>query len=237
MYFFYHPRITEKVFTLDEQESRHCVKVLRMNTGDEVALTNGKGTLFKGKLIDNHIKACKIEIVSAIEYEKKKPCIHMAIAPTKSMDRFEWFLEKVTELGVDEITPVLCEHSERKHIKPERFEKIMISAIKQAQHVYLPTLNPLTGFFEFIQQHTSKNLIIAHCAYKIENHLLNAVKTDETNVILIGPEGDFSKQEVEYALSNQCIEAHLGDSRLRTETAGIVGCEIAHLAGFLDSAQ
>ena len=166
MQLFYTPNITKTsdTFTFDKTESRHIVKVLRKRTGDQLFITNGNGELFTSEIIDSNDKSCTVKI-NQIE-TKEKPWdyyLHIAIAPTKSIDRFEWFLEKVTEIGIDEITPLLCEHSERKVIKMDRLTRILESAMKQSLKFQLPKLNNLTSFSDFIEQNNDEDLFIAHC--------------------------------------------------------------------------
>ena len=231
MQLFYVPNISGAEVILDETESRHAVKVLRLSTGDSVQLIDGKGNFYEAEISNAHPKKCKLSILKTIhEFGKRYFQIHIAIAPTKNIERFEWFLEKCTEIGIDEITPILCDHSERKAIKPERLEKILVSAIKQSLKAYLPKLNELTSFKDFIPGSTTKNKYIAHCYDGNKIHLTNENLKNEDVLILIGPEGDFSLEEVEFAKNHGFKEITLGTSRLRTETAGIVACHIINLA-------
>ena len=177
-----------------------------------------------------HPKKCRLSILNVQKEDRRKNYwLHVAIAPTKSISRFEWFLEKATEIGIDEITPLLSEHSERKVVKFERSEKILISAMKQSQKAFLPKLNELTSFNEFIQKNSEKQKFIAHCNDGEKNHLKNAIQKGNNMVILIGPEGDFSLEEVLEAKEKGFEEISLGDERLRTETAGIVACHTVNL--------
>jgi 16S rRNA (uracil1498-N3)-methyltransferase len=169
--------------------------------------------------IINHIK----------DYEKLYFSPHIAIAPTKNIERLEWFLEKATEIGIKEITPVLCEHSERKIINMERLEKIIVSAMKQSLKTYIPVLNPLTRFTDFVSKPFNGQKFIAHCTEGIRSELIHSYVKQSESLILIGPEGDFSPKEIEFAKSNGFIEISLGKSRLRTETAGIVACHTINL--------
>jgi len=230
MQLFYAPNISGNTFTLNEEESKHCIRVLRLNVGDEITLIDGKGGLFKTRIVNPEPKRCQVEIVETFkEFEKRNHYLHIAIAPTKNIERFEWFLEKATEIGIDEITPLLCEHSERKVINNERLEKIIVSAIKQSIKAYLPKLNELTTFKQFIQNKQSGNIFIAHCNTNGLSHLKNELASDQATTILIGPEGDFSPEEVNNALQAGFKEISLGKSRLRTETAGIVACSIVNI--------
>ncbi len=231
MQLFYAPDISGNTYTLNEEESKHCIRVLRLTIGDEITLIDGKGGLFKTRIIRPEPKRCMVEVYeSTLEFEKRNHYLHIAIAPTKNIERFEWFLEKATEIGIDEITPLLCEHSERKAVNNERLEKIIISAVKQSIKAYVPVLNPMTSFKQLIQSNQTGNLFIAHCATKGLNHLKNELKPLNKSIILIGPEGDFSIDEIQLALKSNYREISLGTSRLRTETAGVVACHIANLA-------
>lgn len=230
MHLFYTPDISAETYTLNEIESKHCTRVLRLTTNDQIELIDGKGNLFEAKITDPNPKKCSVEVVKTVkEFGKRNHYLHIAIAPTKNIDRFEWFLEKATEIGIDEITPIICEHSERKVIKPERLEKIIISAIKQSIKAYKPTLNKLISFSEFITQNFEGKKYIAHCEENSKTLLKSACKKEENVLILIGPEGDFSPTEIELAKQNNFIETSLGESRLRTETAGIVACHTINL--------
>ena len=231
MQLFYIPEIKGSAVTLDPDESKHAVKVLRMDSGDRVQIVDGKGGFYEAEIADAHHKSCTLSIIEKqTDFGRKDFHLHIAIAPTKNIDRFEWFLEKCTEIGIDEITPLLSEHSERKVIKPERLEKILVSAMKQSVKAYLPKLNELTTFSDFLQKNIQANKFIAHCNEGEKIHLKNAVRPSQNVVILIGPEGDFSPEEVTEAKQHSFTEISLGDARLRTETAGVVACHIVNLA-------
>jgi 16S rRNA (uracil1498-N3)-methyltransferase len=233
MQLFYEPDFdsSSKHIAINPDESRHMVKVLRKALGAKVYITNGKGLCAEGSLISNHPKKCNVEVHSFLE-EKPKPFrIHLAIAPTKSNDRIEWFLEKATEIGVDEVTLLLCEHSERKHVKVNRYEKVLQAAMKQSLKFTLPRLNQLTAFKDFINSDVDANKMIAHCADGNKEKLSQMVS--KNNLILIGPEGDFSKTEIDLALQNNYTAVSLSESRLRTETAGIVACHTLNLINSL----
>ncbi len=230
MHLFYTPDLNGNIYILNETESKHCIRVLRLSSGDEIQLINGKGGFYKAKIMDPNPKKCGVEIVESIhEFGKRNHYLHIAIAPTKNMDRFEWFLEKATEIGIDEITPILCEHSERKVIKPERLEKVIISAVKQSIKAYKPVLNDLMTYSDFINQDFKGQKFIAHCEENEKLLLKNEYKNGSDAIILIGPEGDFSPQEIEMAIKNDFKEISLGESRLRTETAGVVACHTINL--------
>lgn len=229
MQLFYVPEISDFA-VLNEAESKHAVRVLRLSEGDNVQLIDGKGGFYEAEITDANPKKCVLKIIKSVqEFEKRNFKLHLAIAPTKNIDRFEWFLEKCTELGIDEITPLVTEHSERKVIKPERLEKIIVAAVKQSLKAYLPRLNSVTYFKDFISNTNCRNKFIAHCHKAKKEHLKNCIGKNEELVILIGPEGDFSREEVELAKKRGYMEISLGSSRLRTETAGVVACHIANL--------
>jgi 16S rRNA (uracil1498-N3)-methyltransferase len=228
MQWFYSKSIVENNrIILNSEESHHCVRVLRNQTGDLLVCTDGMGNYYECELIDPNPKHVALEVIKHIaEYGKKPYRLHIAIAPTKSNDRMEWFLEKATEIGVDEITPLLCEHSERKVIKQERMERIIESAMKQSQQTYLPVLNAMVGFNDFIQTVQAKAKYIAYCDEKPPLHLTKAISGKHEILVLIGPEGDFSDDEVQFALNHSYITVSLGANRLRTETAGVVSSAI-----------
>jgi len=230
MQLFYVPNIIDSEVILSEIESKHAIKVLRLSEGDNVQLIDGKGGFYEAEIIAANPKKCKLAIVKSVaDFGKKDFYLHMAIAPTKNIDRTEWFLEKCTEIGIDEITPIVSEHSERKVIKPERLEKILISAMKQSVKAYLPKLNELTSFKNLLANASETNKYIAHCNEGEKEHLKNVVSSNKDVLILIGPEGDFSPEEVEQAKEHGFQEISLGTARLRTETAGVVACHIVNL--------
>ncbi len=226
MQLFFNPSLDNsfKQFFFSSEESKHIVKVLRKVEGDVLNITNGRGSLFQAKILEANPRKCKAQIVSEEKTLPRLHSLHIAIAPTKMNDRFEWFLEKATEIGIHEITPILCEHSERKVIKPERLEKVLRSAMKQSLQTYLPKLNPLTLFEDFLGAVEGELKLIAHCHPEEKLELKRRVQADKDVVILIGPEGDFSKGEVDLALNHGFLPVSLGRNRLRTETAGIVAC-------------
>lgn len=225
MYLFYSPQINTPFHTFNEEESKHCINVLRLTNGSIVYIIDGKGAFCKARIIDSHPKRCKIEVIEiSTGYNKHNYYLHVAIAPTKNIDRFEWFVEKAVEIGVDEITPLLCEHSERKVIKLDRTEKVAIAAMKQSLKAYLPKINEIVEFSTFIKNSTDANKLIAHCAEHEKVLLQHAVQPKQNVLIVIGPEGDFSATEIELAITNNYQAVSLGNSRLRTETAGVVSC-------------
>lgn len=217
-------------YILPEEESQHVVKVLRLQAGERVHLINGKGGLFEAEISNPHPKRCEVKILkSTYEYGKRSPHLHIAIAPTKMNERLEWFLEKATEIGIDEITPLICRYSERKEVKLSRLEKIVVAAMKQSVKAYLPKLNEACTFDQLIKNATSSQKFIAHC-YEEDKHLLQEVYKKGSDVlVLIGPEGDFSPEEIEKAIQHGFKPVSLGSSRLRTETAGIIACHTINL--------
>ncbi|WP_452231208.1 MULTISPECIES: 16S rRNA (uracil(1498)-N(3))-methyltransferase [unclassified Lacinutrix] len=235
MQLFYNPDITENTteFSFNKEESKHIVKVLRKSVDQTLQITNGKGWLFTAQITIADIKNCVVRIMDKKLQAKKNYNLHLAVAPTKMNDRYEWFLEKATEIGIDSITPIICDHSERKIIKPERFEKIIQSATKQSLSCYVPKLNPAIGFKDFIKQDFSGDLFIAHCEETDRKSLKNELNPKQDITILIGPEGDFSVKEIEIAIQHKFIPVTLGETRLRTETAAIVAC---HSVAFVNEA-
>ena len=207
---------------LSAEESKHATKVLRKKEGDILNFTDGKGGFYKAKITIADTRKSRLQVVSTEQKEKQHNYhLHIAIAPTKNMDRFEWFLEKATEIGIDEITPIICSRSERKVIKTERGNRILLSAMKQSLKFHLPKLNEAITLKEFLTQDFEGNKYIAHCQQGKKIELRAEEKVKQTTV-LIGPEGDFSASEIEIALQNQFKSVSLGTSRLRTETAGLV---------------
>lgn len=226
MQLFYNPNIDENTpqISFSKDESKHIVKVLRKNSGDQLHITNGKGWLFIAEIINADIKNCVASIISKAFEPARNYKVHLAVAPTKMNDRYEWFLEKATEIGVDTITPIICDHSERKVIKMDRFEKILQSAMKQALHYYMPELQEAVSFNDFINQPFNGQKFIAHCEETERNSLKNALLPQNDVLILIGPEGDFSPNEIKAAIALGFKPVTLGNTRLRTETAAIVAC-------------
>lgn len=226
MQLFYNPAINPDTdsFTFDREESKHIIKVLRKKDGDNLFVTNGLGFLFKTEITLASDSKCTVKIVSVEMFEKPKYHLHLAVAPTKMNDRYEWFLEKATEIGIAEITPLICDHSERKQIKTDRFDKIIQSAMKQSLHYFLPKLNPPIAFKDFIKASHDGLLCMAHCEETDKKSLKSIIKPNGNITILIGPEGDFSDKEIKMALENNFIPVSLGNTRLRTETAAVVAC-------------
>ena len=230
MQLFYTPDISEKTYTFSKEESKHCIKVLRKKIYDDIHLVDGRGNLYHTTLIDDNPNGCTVEVKQKeVDFNKRKYQIHMVVSPTKKNDRFEWFLEKVTELGVDEITPIICQNSERKVIKPERLNKILVTAMKQSLKAFLPKLNKAISWKEFMQQKFIIDRFIAHCGEGTKTPLKKWLKPQQDVMILIGPEGDFSDTEVREAMGSGFVPVSLGKSRLRTETAAVAACHTISL--------
>ncbi|GAA3777995.1 16S rRNA (uracil(1498)-N(3))-methyltransferase [Flavobacterium ginsengiterrae] len=226
MQLFYNPDIDETTesFSFDKEESRHIIKVLRKKDSDILYVTNGLGFLFETEITLASDNKCIVNVRSVTKSPEPKFKLHLAVAPTKMNDRFEWFLEKATEIGIQEITPVICDRSERKVINLERFEKIILSAMKQSNEMFLPKLNDAVSFKEFIKQKNQGLQFIAHCEETDKKSLKEALKPNENVTLLIGPEGDFSEKEIALAIENNYQPVTLGNTRLRTETAAVVAC-------------
>ncbi len=230
MKIFYTPEIdNEQTFTLSEDESKHAIRVLRLKENDGVILVDGRGSFYDATISDANPKRCEVYINTVRKENNSNPNLHIAIAPTKNNDRTEWFIEKCTEIGINEITPTLCKHSERKKIKQERFVKTAVSAMKQSLKATLPLINELTNFKDVINSPFNGKKYIAHCYKNEQKHFKDLYSKKEHCLILIGPEGDFSEQEVNLALENGFEPITFGESRLRTETAGVVACTTFNL--------
>ena len=228
MALFYVPNIALNV--LPEVESQHAVKVLRLQNGDKITLVDGTGGYYEARITNPHPKHCGFVIIETKpEFGKRDFKLHIAIAPTKNIERLEWFIEKATEIGIDEITPIICRFSERKIVKEERLEKISVSAAKQSLKTYFPKVNPLFTFDDLLKNHHASQKFIAHCYEQDKRLLQTEIKKSKDILILIGPEGDFSVEEVEKAIAGGFVPVSLGDSRLRTETAGVVACHTVAL--------
>lgn len=226
MTLFYIQGASKELQFLPKEESKHAVKVLRLQTGDVLAITNGEGDIHTAKVVIPNQKKCEVQIFETKHFEPKKFKIHIAVAPTKLNDRYEWMLEKMTEMGVDEITPIICHRSERKVLKLERMERIIVSAVKQSWKAYKPVINEPIKYSEFIKNTQFDQQFIAHCngGCGSDAHLKTMADTEKNIGILIGPEGDFSESEVKLATENGWVKTGLGSARLRTETAALVAC-------------
>lgn len=236
MQIFYTPDIEphHTSFLLSEEESKHAVRVLRLTVGEKIQLVDGRGALYETEILDAHPKRTTLRILAVKESLGNLPYeIHIAVAPTKNIDRIEWFLEKATEVGLTEYTPIICEHSERKEVKVERLEKVAIAAMKQSLKAYLPKINPAISFQKFIEAQQGKDDVLkgmAHCVDSEKSYILSSFAPKKKYLILIGPEGDFSEKEISQALDAGFIPLSLGEARLRTETAALTSViEIALL--------
>jgi 16S rRNA (uracil1498-N3)-methyltransferase len=210
---------------LPEEESAHCLRVLRLGVGDELEVTDGKGKILRTAIVSTAGKRCKVEMIEEKRVEKGwNGNLTIAIAPTKNMDRIEWLAEKATEIGWDRVSFLNCRFSERKVIKTDRIERIVVSAMKQSLKFHKPVVEEMTDFKKFILAEHKGGKFIAHCYENEKRELFDALVPGEDATILIGPEGDFSKEEVEAAIGAGFIPVSLGNSRLRTETAGLVAC-------------
>lgn len=225
MYLFYTNKIDEEWAVLEEAEARHCVQVLRMKVDDPIQFVDGDGNWYFGRLATLHKKECRIAIERR---QTQAPAstvdLHLAVAPTKNIDRFEWFLEKATEIGISQVTPLLCKRSERKKLRPERLERVLIAAMKQSLKAQLPSLRPLQKLEDFLTEVKAEQKFIAHCNDGEKKLLKDIYRPGKSVCILIGPEGDFLEQEVEVAQQKGFEAISLGEARLRTETAALVAC-------------
>ena len=232
MQLFYIPDLNEnsKTAFFNSDESRHLFKVLRKKVGDEVLITNGNQLMFKGNILDISKNNCEVEISKCEKKEKLGYSLHIVISILKSNERFEWFLEKASEIGITEITPVLCERSEKKFINEKRLNKVLISAMKQSLKANLPILNPIVKLKDYYKSNLSDQLFIAHCNESEKDFLISSVKPKENVTILIGPEGDFTKYEVEEAVKIGFKPVSLGNTRFRAETAAIIATHTVSIA-------
>ena len=227
MQLFYTPDIdpTHQHYFLSEEESRHCIRVLRLENGVEVQLIDGRGGLYTAQIQDAHPKRTVLQIKSAIPaFNKRNHYLHIAIAPTKNIERTEWFLEKATEIGIDEISPIICQRSERRDVKVDRLNKIITAAIKQSVKAYHPVLNEPVTHNQLVAKAFDGQKFIAHCEKSEKTSLKAELNPLGRYLILIGPEGDFTPNEIVYALENNFKAITLGESRLRTETAALEAC-------------
>jgi len=232
MHIFYTPDITHDTYTLNEEESKHCVRVLRLSVGTVVNLVDGRGGFYTAEIISDNPKKVSLSILKVeTEFHKRNHYLHIAVAPTKNIDRMEWFLEKATELGIDEITPIITDRSERRIVKEDRLNKVITSAVKQSIKAYHPKLNEAISYNAFLNLPSEGNKLIAHCIDENDKkYISELVAPHQKYLILIGPEGDFSPEEVNLALNKGFKPLTLGDNRLRTETAALSVCfEINYL--------
>lgn len=229
MNLFYQPLIPEGVHHLDQEESRHCIKVLRKGTGDSILITDGKGHFYEASITNADGRQCEFSIVNTRIEPSRNYFVHIAISPTKNTERLEWFVEKATELGIDKITPLNCRYTERSFLKKDRLEKVAVSAMKQSLKARLPHLNALIDFKSFINNISETERYIAYVDQSNPNHLKKLANAGKHYVVLIGPEGDFSQEELADAEAKGFQKVSLGQSRLRTETAGLAACHILNL--------
>jgi len=226
---FYQPLLPEGVFHLDADESKHAVRVLRKNVGDLIRLIDGKGNFYDASITKADPARCQFTITSQTAEVKNDYSIHIAISPTKNTDRIEWFVEKAVEIGVDKITLIACQKSERVHLKTDRLERVAISAMKQSLKATLPQINGIIKFTDVIRQSREQEKFIAYVDQTNPDHLKNMLTRNTSYLVLIGPEGDFSETELILALQHNFKKVSLGKSRLRTETAGMAACHILNL--------
>ena len=232
MQLFYAPDLVPPEHTLGEEESRHCVRVLRLAAGDPLAVTDGRGNLYRCELTEADARRCRIRVVACeAAFEQLPYRLTMAVAPTKNADRFEWFLEKATEVGISAVLPLATEHSERRSWNAARGEKVVVAAMKQSLKAYKPELHPLTAFREAVALPFAGRKLIAHCAPARsaagKRHLAAVLQPGEEAVVFLGPEGDFSPAEIDCALAHGFEEITLGNQRLRTETAAVAATVMA----------
>lgn len=221
MHLFYTPNITGDTLVLEEQESKHAIRVLRLEVGDIVILIDGAGGWYEAVIRDDHPKRCLLSVSTHIDNYKPLPYeLHIAISPTKNMDRFEWFLEKATEIGISKVTPLMCHRTGRKQVKMDRLDRILVSAMKQSLKAFKPVLSDPVSLEKFLKQERDGTLAIAHC-YPLDRLALTDLEPTGRYTILVGPEGDFTEEELEAAIKAGYRPLHLGESRLRTETAGV----------------
>lgn len=225
MHLFYTPDIISDTYILNEEESKHCIKVLRLQTGNLLQLVDGRGGFYDAVIEDPHPKRTRLKITNVQrDFGKRNHYLHIAIAPTKNIERTEWFLEKATEIGIDEISLLICDRSERKDVKTDRLNKVITSAVKQSVRAYHPKLNEPQKFKDFIGNNTEGQRFIAHCIGSKKFPLKDQIKLHSRYLVLIGPEGDFSPSEIDSALQLNFIPVSLGSTRLRTETAALEAC-------------
>lgn len=236
MQLFYTTSIRDNIAFLDRNDSTHCIRVLRKKKGDLIRFTDGNGLLYSGEIFEEDPVKCGLKLIEEpMMLEKHNYNLHLAIAPTKNSDRFEWFVEKAVEIGIDEITPVICKHSERKNIKSDRIMKIMISAMKQSLKTHLPVLNELVSLDDFIRaEHSGAEKYIAYLEENERMALINVGRSPGNWIVIIGPEGDFHPEEVQLAYKKGYKAVSLGNSRLRTETAGVAACQVVADLSMLD---
>ncbi|MFM1878058.1 MAG: hypothetical protein RLZZ241_924 [Bacteroidota bacterium] len=231
MNFFYNPNVHEgcKQFTLEPEEGRHIVKVLRKQSGAQLHITNGRGQLFKTVILEANPKKCTVQVLEYSSTPKPEVSFLLAVAPTKRIERFQWLLEKATEIGITRFIPLICERSERQTLPEDRLQRVIQEAMKQSLQTWLPVLSPPTTFTDFIGMELPEQRYIAHCEPEQKKHLMQHAQAGKDTVILIGPEGDFTKDEIAAALQRKFVPVALGNHRLRTETAAITASAALNL--------
>ena len=237
MHLFYCPDLSlDNDQFLPPDESYHAANVLRLRTGDVIGVTDGAGHLYNAVLVEVHAKKCAYQITEEVPQQIRTRELHIAIAPTKNIDRFEWFLEKSTEIGIESITPLLCRYSERKEVKHDRLTKVIVAASKQSMHCRFPVLNPMISLKEFIANSPDDAIkLIAHCEGSVKMPVQRMLDHAQNAIVLIGPEGDFSAEEIRLAIEKGFKPVSLGDFRLRTETAALYACMAFNLSSNNDS--
>ena len=238
MHLFYCPELSpaNDQLLLPPDESYHAANVLRLRVGDAIGVTDGIGHLYNAALVEVHAKKCSYRIIDEVPQKIRTRELHIAIAPTKNIDRFEWFLEKSTEIGIETVTPLLCRYSERKEVKPDRLSKVIVAAAKQSMHCRFPVLQPMITFKEFIANAPDNAIkLIAHCEDSVKMPIQRMLDHAENVVVLIGPEGDFSPEEIQLAIDKGFKPVSLGESRLRTETAALYATMAFNLSWDKDS--
>lgn len=231
MNYFYHASLDNSVsqFSLDPEESRHIVKVLRRQAGDRLTVTNGRGYLYTAEILEANPKRCTARVLDAQKTPPPHFELHLAVAPPKRVERFQWFLEKATEIGVSRITPLICERSERQTLPMERLQRVVQEAMKQSLQTFLPVLEPPVRLGEYLEREHPVLRFIAHCEEEEKMDLKRRVAADKDAVVLIGPEGDFTPAEIRAAYERGFLPVSLGRNRLRTETAALVACATINL--------
>jgi 16S rRNA (uracil1498-N3)-methyltransferase len=229
MHYFYSKDISDTEICLSKEEAHHASRVLRLKIGDKVGVFDGEGVIYHCSINELNKHACKLSIDDSIISAFPRPNLTMLIAPTKSNERFEWFLEKACEIGVGKIVPILTYHSERKHIRLDRFEKVLQSAMKQSMNPYLPIIEEMSAFKEEVAKYKHADRYISHCAEGNKKELIDVISDKNESVIMIGPEGDFSSEEIQMALREGWQEVSLGHQRFRSETAGVLAVHMHSL--------
>ncbi len=234
LFFYEHPAFGDGDIPLNEETSRHIVQVLRMKTGEALQLTDGKGNLWTTRITGDHKKKTMVMAEGHSQLTPPGRQTAIAISLVKNNSRFEWFLEKATEIGINHIVPLLCERTEKQHFRHDRMKAILISAMLQSRQVWMPELQEPVPFKTFVSSNSYAHKFIAHCEDGIKNNLNNAVQKNGSSLLLIGPEGDFTRKEIDLALANNYTPVTLGNTRLRTETAGIVGATLIRFASMAE---